>query len=205
MKKFFVVFLLCLLSSFSSAQTNTNAVIEGVRVPSSVQLAGRKLQLNGAGVRYKAVVKVYVAALYLEQPSINPEEIYNTKGSMQLALTMLRNINSAELGRLFIKGMEENCTKEEQTRLISDFRYMGELFARFKNLEKGETLIIEWPASGAMAVSVDGFYDQTPIKNPDFKKALLSIWLGENPADWQLKAMLLNNGRVNNNNQGQNR
>ena len=155
MKKFFVVFLLCLLSSFSSAQTNTNAVIEGVRVPSSVQLAGRKLQLNGAGVRYKAVVKVYVAALYLEQPSINPEQIYNTKGSMQLALTMLRNINSAELGRLFIKGMEENCTKEEQTRLISDFRYMGELFARFKNLEKGETKTINFTLTDKEL----GFYD----------------------------------------------
>lgn len=201
MKKSFVLFLLFCFVSLTWAQT----AIEGVRVPNSVQLAGRTLQLNGAGIRYKAIVKVYVAALYMEQTGGTPEQIYNNKGSTQLVITMLRNINSAELGRLFIKGMEENTTKEEQTKLIADFRYMGELFARFRNLDKGESLIIQWPANGAMAVSVDGFFDQTPIKNPEFRKALLSIWLGENPADWQLKSQLLNNAKANNNNPVQNR
>lgn len=193
--------LFIFILSNSWAQT----MIEGVRVPASVQLAGRNLQLNGAGIRYKTVAKVYVAALYLENPSNNPEVIYKSSGGLQLVITMLRDINSAELGRLFIKGMEENTSREEQTQLISDFRYMGQLFARFRNLNKGESLVIQWPNNGAMAVSVDGFFDQTTIKNPVFRKAFLSIWLGDSPADWQLKTQLLNNGAASNRNAVQNR
>ena len=39
--------------------------LAGVQFPQQVNVAGKPLQLNGAGVRYKAVFKVYAAGLYV--------------------------------------------------------------------------------------------------------------------------------------------
>lgn len=48
--------------------------VSGIKLADPIDLAGAKLQLNGAGIRYKAVFKVYVAALYLDQKAATPEE-----------------------------------------------------------------------------------------------------------------------------------
>ncbi|MDZ4073700.1 MAG: chalcone isomerase family protein [Hylemonella sp.] len=37
--------------------------VDGVRYEENIELAGSKLQLNGAGTRYKAVFKVYTAGV----------------------------------------------------------------------------------------------------------------------------------------------
>ena len=52
-----------LLSSAAWAQNTVE--IAGVRYPPTMPLGGNVLQLNGAGIRYKFVIKVYTAGLYL--------------------------------------------------------------------------------------------------------------------------------------------
>ena len=42
------------------AQTTTD--VAGVKFPNSLQVASTRLQINGAGVRYKVVFKVYAAS-----------------------------------------------------------------------------------------------------------------------------------------------
>ena len=41
--------------------------VAGVKVDEGAEVAGSRLVLNGAGIRYKAVFKVYVAGLYLNR------------------------------------------------------------------------------------------------------------------------------------------
>jgi hypothetical protein len=72
---------------------------------------GTKLQLNGAGIRYKAVFKVYAAGLYLPKKAATPEEVYAMPGAKRISITMLRDIDSNELGKLFIRGVEDNMDK----------------------------------------------------------------------------------------------
>ena len=48
--------------------------IAGVDYPPTYSVAGQPLQLNGAGIRYRFVVKVYTAGLYLAAPARSPEE-----------------------------------------------------------------------------------------------------------------------------------
>ncbi|MET0311390.1 MAG: chalcone isomerase family protein, partial [Burkholderiaceae bacterium] len=49
--------------------------VSGVTYPESMDLRGGKAQLNGAGVRYKAVFKVYTAGLYLTRKAGTPEDV----------------------------------------------------------------------------------------------------------------------------------
>ena len=63
--------------------------ISGVTVEENMDLKGNPLVLNGAGVRYKAVFKVYVAALYLGKKTGTPEEVLALPGAKHMAVTML--------------------------------------------------------------------------------------------------------------------
>ena len=68
--------------------------VAGVKLDDRLALAGSPLQLNGAGVRYKAVFKVYTAGLYLGQKVSSPEEVLAATGPKRVAITMLRDIDA---------------------------------------------------------------------------------------------------------------
>ena len=46
----------------------------GVKFEDTIDQRGNKLVLNGAGVRYKAIFKVYSAGLYLPKKTSSPED-----------------------------------------------------------------------------------------------------------------------------------
>ena len=46
--------------------------IAGVKLEDRAMVGGSTLQLNGAGIRYKAVFKVYTAGLYLGEKATTP-------------------------------------------------------------------------------------------------------------------------------------
>ena len=103
--------------------------VSGVKLADPVEVAGSKIQLNGAGICYKAIFKVYVAALYLDKKAATPEEAYSAPGAKRISITLLRDIDSNELGRSFTKAFEENVPKNEISKLIPGLMRMGQVFA----------------------------------------------------------------------------
>ena len=67
------------------------------------------VQLNGAGCA-KAVFKVYTAGLYLEKKASTPQEVASQRGPKRLSITMLREIDSTELGKLFSRAWKTTWT-----------------------------------------------------------------------------------------------
>ena len=165
--------------------------ISGIKLDDPVELRGAALQLNGAGIRYKAVFKVYVAGLYLGKKAATPEEVYATAGPKRISITLLREIDSNELGKAFTKGFEENTPKGEMSKLIPGLIKMGQIFADQKKLLPGENFTIDWiPGTGAV-ITVKGKPQGEPFKEVEFFNALVRIWLGPQPADWKLKEAML--------------
>ena len=74
--------------------------VQGIKLEDTIEMQGSRLQLNGAGTRFKAIFKVYVAGLYLGKKVTTPEEVLSQPGPKRLAVTMLRTIDSKELGKL---------------------------------------------------------------------------------------------------------
>ncbi|MCU0956784.1 MAG: chalcone isomerase family protein [Hydrogenophaga sp.] len=153
--------------------------------------AGKALQLNGAGVRYRAVFRVYTAGLYLEQKADTPEAVMAQTGPKRMTITMLRDIDSAELGKLFARGMEDNMDRKQFSRLIPGVMRMSQVFTDHKQLKSGETFVLDWIPGTGTVLTVKGQVDGQPFKEPEFFDALMRIWLGPKPADWQLKDALL--------------
>ena len=181
--------LACIWSALGASAAQVD--VAGVKLNDTLDLRGSTLQLNGAGVRYKAVFKVYAAGLYTGKKVSTPEEALAAPGPKRVAITMLRDIDADELGKFFTKGVEENSPKSEMVNLIPGLLRMGRMFSDQKQLKAGDTFTIDWlPGTGTL-VTVRGVPQPDPVKEPAFFNALLRIWLGPAPADWKLKDALL--------------
>jgi hypothetical protein len=68
---------------------------------------------------------------------------------------------------------------------------MSEIFTVNKNLLPGETVTIDWIPGTGMVITAKGKVQGEPFKEPEFYKAIMSIWFGPVPADFNLKDALL--------------
>ncbi|WP_431274983.1 chalcone isomerase family protein [Variovorax ureilyticus] len=178
----------------SLAASATPIDVAGVKLDDAIDVHGTKLQLNGAGVRYKAVFKVYTAGLYLGKKVGTPEEVLAAPGAKRITITMLRDIDANELGKLFTRGVEDNSPKNEMSQLIPGLLRMSGIFSDQKQLRTGDNFTIDWVPGSGTVISVKGAAQGEPIKEQAFFNALARIWLGPSPADWKLKDALLGKG-----------
>ena len=171
-----------------SAQTTE---VAGVKYEQSTTVAGTRLLLNGVGVRYKAVFKVYTAGLYLAAKASTTEAVLAAPGPKRLHIVMLRDIDANELGKLFTRGMEDNAPREEFSKSIAGTLRLSELFAAKKKLLAGDNFSVEWVPGQGTTVLINGKASIEPINELEFFTALMKIWLGKSPADSLLKDALL--------------
>ncbi len=138
---------------------------------------------------------MYAAGLYVPA-SLTPkpttaDEVLAVTGPRRVAITMLRDIDSNELGKLFTRGVEDNVPRSDYAKLVPGLIRMGEVFAQHKRLVPGDTFTIDWVPGAGTVISVKGQPQGEPFKEPEFFNALLRIWLGKSPADHLLKDALL--------------
>lgn len=165
--------------------------VSGVQYEETAQIGGTRLQLNGAGTRYKGPFKVYTAGLYLGRKSATTEEALALPGAKRMAVVMLRDIDAGELGKLFVRGVEDNMGRAAMSRLIPGLMRMSQIFTDHKKLKQGEHFSLDWVPGTGTIVYVRGIQQGEPFREPEFFNALLRIWLGPAPADWRLKESLL--------------
>ena len=161
----------------------------------SVQLKGhsypKTIQLE---VRYKFIVPVYTAALYTEKPVKSEAEFLAAPGSKRLILTMLRKVDSNELGYMFAKAMKVNIDPKDMVTALPGLARMGQVFADAKAVNPGDTIIMDWMGKGKNTViAIRNEVQGEPFADAAFHRALMGVWLGKNAADAQLKKALLGN------------
>jgi hypothetical protein len=166
--------------------------VANVKYEPTADIAGQKLVLNGAGIRYKFVVKVYTAGLYLTHKANTTPEVLAAPGPKRIHIQMLRDIDGNELGKLFTKGMEANAPREEFVKCINGVLKLSEVFASRKQLNSGDSFSVDYvPGVGSVLLLNGKSVMPEPIKEPEFFSAMLRIWLGDKPADDSLKEALL--------------
>ena len=195
MQRFFIWFTAVMVSLFTLGAQAQSKEVAGIKFDKTIEVAGTKLQLNGAGVRYKAVFQVYVAGLYLTQKADTIEEVMAAPGPKRLSITTLRSIDASELGKMFVRGVEDNSPKNEMSKLVPGLMRMSQIFYDQKVLAKGDSFQIDWIPGTGTVLTVKGKVQGEPFKEPEFFNALLRIWLGPNPVDFKLKDALLGGGK----------
>ena len=188
MKHLFALTLLCL---FAPAQA---AEVAGVKIDESVRVAGADLKLNGAGLRSKAIFKVYAMGLYLQDRQTSPAAILSAPGAKRAHLHMLRNVDAADFSEALAEGVRDNHSEAEAKVLAPRLATLIALMNEIKEAKTGLAIDLDWiPALGTQ-VSIGGQPRGRPIAGEDFYRALLRIWLGDNPVSSDLKKSLLGAG-----------
>lgn len=167
------------------------AEIAGVKFPETVTVAGHDLKLNGAGVRTKLVFKVYAVGFYLQDKKTTVQDVLASSGPRRIRIVAMRDLSSDDFGMAFMKGLNDNVSAEERTKLLPQTKAFGEIFAQFPGLKKGDELIVDWnPATGSQPF-LNGKKVGETLPDQAFFNAIMRIWIGNKPVDSTLKPKLL--------------
>src|SRR5664279_1849845 len=114
MRKSLISFALVLFVSLSAIAVNA-ASLAGVTLPDSQQVAGKNLVLNGLGLRTKVFVKVYVAGLYLEQKTSDPNAIMKSDSPKKIVMKFLHGASKSQMTDAFDEGFDNNAPDAKKT------------------------------------------------------------------------------------------
>ena len=178
-----------LLLCVAVAQAQTT--LAGVKFEQEISLGGQKLQLNGAGVRYRAVFKVYAGALYMSSKATKSEDVLKTNAPKRLHLVALRDVSGDDFGKLFTRGMEANASREDFSKSINSVIRMGQIFADAKQFKQGDVILIDYVPGTGTIVSHKGKQLAEAFKEPEFHSLMMKIWFGQKPADEAFRGALL--------------
>lgn len=177
--------------ALSTAALCSTIELAGVKVEDTATVADTKLQLNGAGIRYKGPFKVYVGELFTTKKVSNLDELIAAPGPKRLTLTFLRDVEASTFGKLMTRGVEDNVPKAEMSKLIPGLIRMGDIFTVNKTFFAGDRVVLDWIPGTGLVVYGKGKVQGEPFKEPEFFKALMASWFGPSPGDWRLKDAML--------------
>ncbi len=175
--------ILCVLLSFSTSSMALE--IAGVTVPDNLDT---DLQLNGAGIRSKFFFKIYIAELYLEHPASNAAAVLDDTGRKLMVMHILYDeVSREKLISGWNEGFEGNLSEEQFKELSAEISQFNDLFV---DVHEGEQIVLDYQAGQGTMVTIAGKKMGT-VAGAAFNRALLSIWLGENPVTDSLREELL--------------
>ena len=164
--------------------------LDDVTLPDSVTLEGTDvaLQLNGMGYRTKFVFDIYVGGLYTESKVESRDAVQALKGPKRVVMHMVYDeVEREKITNGWNNGFEENNSDEQLKKLQPRLNTFN---SYFPDLKKGNVLLFDYiPASGTR-VTINGEVKGV-VEGADFYSALLDVWLGEEPADDDLKDAML--------------
>jgi len=164
--------------------------IEGVEVAETISSADSKttLLLNGAGLREKLYIDVYVGALYLLAKTMDAQTILSDEGPGSVLMHILyKEISKQKMTDGWIDGLDANLTSSQLQALQPRLDAFNKLFTA---TYKGDVLQIDYTPAKGTEVRINGEW-RGAVAGNDFFRALLKIWIGPNPVDKSLKQDML--------------
>lgn len=165
------------------------AEVAGVRIDDHIKVGSADLVLNGAGLRSKLFIKVYVGALYAPEKAAAPTAFIDSAAPRRMTLRLLRDIDGDTLYAALYDGIKGNHSESELAALKPQIDQFAEIMKKGGNVRNGDTITIDFSADG-VAVGFNG-EARGRVAGAPFAKALMKVWLGDNPVDGSLKKALL--------------
>jgi hypothetical protein len=161
---------------------------KGVSFPDQAQVDGSSLTLNGLGLRQATMLKVnvYVAALYVAKTSSDAGALLGSNTPSELILQFVRDVGADDVRKGWSEGFEKNA--KDQLPALKE--RIATLNGWMTDVKKGERLTFVRKPGVGLQVDVNGAVKGV-VKGDDFSKAFLSIWLGAEPPNPEIKAGML--------------
>lgn len=182
--------LLLALSLTLSSFTVSAMEIKGVEIPDTLSLpnSDTTLILNGAGIRKKFFMDIYIGALYLESKTAETKAILNGTGAASVMMHFLYSeVSKDKITDGWTDGLEKNTSHTKMQTLQESLTSFNKLF---RTVRKGDVIRIDYLPDNGTQVRINGEWRGT-VEGNDFFRSLLSLWLGEKPVTKSLRESML--------------
>lgn len=161
--------------------------LAGVTLPETVQVGSTTLKLNGAGIRKKVIIKVYVGGLYLQAQEADPAAIVGADEARRMVMHFVyKEVEAAKVTEAFREGFANNSAASLpalQARLDT-------FCALWPTMRAGDRAEMTYVPGTGTTLVING-KELGTTEGKDFADALFLVWLGARPADSGLKEGLL--------------
>jgi hypothetical protein len=182
-----IAFVCLLMAGMVTTQARE---IAGISLPEQIarEMDGAELALNGAGIRKKFFFSIYLASLYLQQPTSDVAEVTDSSRPARIEMRILYSKIEREK---FVQGWEEGFSANLGTdRLQAVQQRLNQFNAMFETLQEGDLISLDYVPGEGTHVTIKGV-EKGVVPGGDFYQALLMVWLGDSPISQSLKQELL--------------
>ncbi|QXE90196.1 chalcone isomerase family protein [Geomonas subterranea] len=160
--------------------------IEGVRVEPQVTVNAETLKLNGSGTRKKFFVRVYVGSLYSARRLTSGSEAIKDSGDKLIRMDFVYpKVEKEKIVEAFQEGIHNNTPE------LSDSEEVKKFLSFFTDdFKRGDQVDLYLGGDGTVTAKHNGKVLGT-IVSPPLATAVLAIYLGDKPADANLKKGML--------------
>ncbi len=178
--------ILALILAVLVAGTAPAKKIAGVKVDPQVTVNAETLTLNGSGIRKKFFVKVYVGSLYSARRLTSGSEALSDTGDKLIRMAFVYpKVEKEKIVEAFQEGFVNNSPE------LADAAEVKKFLSFFTgDFKRGDEVDIFLGGDGTVTAKHNGKPLGTLVSRP-LATAILAIYLGEKPADANLKKGML--------------
>jgi hypothetical protein len=163
--------------------------IGDVEIPETLESGGTSLVLNGAGIRTKYFIDVYVGGLYLKKRSADAVAIIDADESMAIKLRMISGLISNDRMK---KSIEEGFQKSTRGNTAPFREQIDALIEVYdEEIDDGDVFDIVYVPGKGLDVYKNGAHKATIGSGLPFKRVLFGIWISDRPVQSSLKRGML--------------
>ncbi|UCX05348.1 chalcone isomerase family protein [Shewanella glacialimarina] len=162
-------------------------MVSGINVPDSIVVNQQSLVLNGAGVRSKFFMDLYIGSLYLASVQSELEKVIEQPVAVIRLRITSEMITSDKMTDAIKDGFDE-ATDGNSVHLQTEIDQFMALFSA--EINDGDQFTFVLTRDRGVA-SFKNDQPQGEIPGELFRQALIKIWLGDKPAQKSLKQDML--------------
>jgi hypothetical protein len=163
--------------------------VAGIDVPDSFESDGVSLVLNGAGIRSKYLLDVYVGGLYLKKTSTDAAAILGADERMAIKMWIVTGLVTNERMQESIEEGFQKSTQKNTAPIREKIDALIDVFDEEIN-EEDVFDFVYLPGQG-LKVHKNGAYRAMVECGLPFKRALFGIWISDRPVQNSLKRGML--------------
>ena len=164
---------LSLLLAASAAEAKT---VAGVNLPDSVSVNGQNLVLNGAGIRKKLFIKVYVGGLYLASKQGDAAAVIAADSPRRMVMHFLFGVTKSQISEAWEEGLRDN-TPNASAEVKANF---NKLVSWMEDIDKGKQLVFTYVPGSGTIVEINGVAKGT-LAGKATADAIIATWIGPKP------------------------
>lgn len=176
----------CLFMVIASFTPLPALEVSGVRLPTTARVGEEDLALRGADLlRWKWVVKIYVAALYLPSQLASAQALDD--GPRRIAFHYCRAFTAEQLVEATNATITRGLDPTVATAITPELTAFNALY---RPVKEGDVMAIDYQPGVGTTMRLNEVVIGT-VPGAAFARALFAIWLGDQAVDDDLKEALL--------------